>query len=228
MSNDPCRPQRVLREIHMHQSIQQLLERSEKVQSDEVGQALDLSEEDAGQEAGAAAQKTVGEWGSAFSAGWRRKSLTSTAESDAVGAAGAVRSGWEVRAGGEAAGVRTRSGRGLAEEQAGEAVSGVHSVLDPAVLEALNWRNLTLFAQTVAAWDMLGEGASLRTRPMVLHKVANPLHMHYLHWRLLHCSVPKKDLIGGAGEVLAQRDLPSLHEIFHITPRQKPPKSSGS
>eukprot|EP00892_Ulva_mutabilis_P006228 jgi/Ulvmu1/3978/UM182_0006.1 len=217
MSNDPCRPQRVVREIHMHESIQELLERSAKVQSDEVGQALDLSEDEAAQEAGGAgseARKAAGvaahafaDWDNSVSTGWRRTLSQPGAADDR--AAHAAR---QLQAGQAAEG--------------GEAVSGVHQDLDPAVLEALNWRNLTLFAQTIAASDR--EGGSLRTRPMVLHKVANPLHMYYLHWRLQHCSIPKKDLIAAPGEALALRDLPSLHEIFHITTKIRGERTRSS
>ena len=48
---------------------------------------------------------------------------------------------------------------------------------------------------------------SWRSRPLILHKIADPLHMHYLHWRLLHCAIPRKELTK-AGEEFALRDIP--------------------
>lgn len=202
MSNDPCRPQRVVREMHLHESIQEVLERSAREQSDEVGQALDLSEDGAMQEAGAGGAHKAGaggvaaslhDWGASLGAGWRRRTLADGGVAE----------------------------EGVVEEEGAEAGQAALQGLDPGIVEALNWANLTLFARELAAFDHLGEGGALRTRPMLLHKVANPLHMYYLHWRLQHCRVPKHDLIGGAGEQLALRDLPTLHEIFHVSPRKK-------
>lgn len=219
MSNDPCRPQRVVRDIHMHESIQGLLERSTKGQSDEVGHALDFSEDSGIQEAAASHKGGGGvlSWGVSLG-GWRRRLFGHgklDAAADEMGTSGSMH------------------GRGLAaEEDAGtwdadadaEADAGLEAgnkELDPGIAEALNWQNLTLFSRDIAAFDVLGEAGSLRTRPMLLHKVANPLHMYYMHWRLRHCRVPKRDLIFGPGEELALRDLPSLHDIFHVSPRKK-------
>jgi hypothetical protein len=43
MSTDPCKPARASRQVHMHNSIQALLERSAREQGDEVGHKLDLT-----------------------------------------------------------------------------------------------------------------------------------------------------------------------------------------
>ena len=219
MSNDPCRPQRVVRDIHMHESIQGLLERSAKGQSDEVGHALDFSEDNGIQEA-AASHKGGGvlSWGASLGS-WRRR-LFGQRDPDGVGAAADAHSAaggmhGRGRAAGEDAGTWD------ADAEAGAGLGEGTGELDPGIAEALNWRNLTMFSRDIAAFDMLGEGGSLRTRPMLLHKVANPLHMHYLHWRLQHCRVPKQDLLFGPGEQLALRDLPSVHDIFRVSPRKK-------
>ena len=47
-------------------------------------------------------------------------------------------------------------------------------------------------------------------------QVANPLHMHYLHWRLQHCDVPVQDLLQPAAVQHAAKHIPSVHDIFAV------------
>lgn len=74
----------------------------------------------------------------------------------------------------------------------------------------------TALARSIAAEDDLATEADTtwRTRPMVMHKVANPLHMYYLHWRLQHCAIPKQDLLTPEAIALAQGSMPSTRVIF--------------
>ena len=79
----------------------------------------------------------------------------------------------------------------------------------------------SLFFRSIEAEDYLAEDSESgwRTRPMVMHKVANPLHLHYLHWRLQHCAIPKVDLLTPEAVALAQSSMPSARVIFHSSPQ---------
>jgi hypothetical protein len=48
-----------------------------------------------------------------------------------------------------------------------------------------------------------------RSRPAIMHKVVMPLHLHYLHWRLRHCSIPEKDLLSPPAMANALADIPA-------------------
>jgi hypothetical protein len=63
-----------------------------------------------------------------------------------------------------------------------------------------------------------GEASQVwRTRPMIMHKVANPLHMHYLQWRLTHCGIPQADLMSEDALAYAASVLPSTADIFDVS-----------
>lgn len=74
-----------------------------------------------------------------------------------------------------------------------------------------------VYSDVLDATDDRGNAVSLwRTRPLVLHKVANPLHLHYLHWRLTHCGIPQIDLLSEAALSNALASLPTVSDIFHM------------
>jgi hypothetical protein len=56
-----------------------------------------------------------------------------------------------------------------------------------------------------------------RTRPMVMHKVAEALHLHYLHWRLQHCAIPAAELNSSAAVKSALRSMPPLRSLSVAT-----------
>jgi hypothetical protein len=62
-----------------------------------------------------------------------------------------------------------------------------------------------------------GSSQVWRTRPMILHKVANPLHLYYLQWRLTHCSIPQADLLSDDAIASAASVIPSTADIFHVS-----------
>jgi hypothetical protein len=64
-----------------------------------------------------------------------------------------------------------------------------------------------------SARRLAGEWA---TRAMILHKIANPLHLHYLHWRLQHCAIPRADLLDPAAVANAQSSMPSVSALFAL------------
>jgi hypothetical protein len=88
-------------------------------------------------------------------------------------------------------------------------------------------RNGTLACEslgsTIACQDVILDGNApspqrsylWRTRPMVLHKVANPLHLYYLHWRLRHCAIPRKELLTPPALANSLNEIPSTKDIFH-------------
>ena len=45
------------------------------------------------------------------------------------------------------------------------------------------------------------------TRAIVMHKVAEPAHLHYLHWRLSRCAVPFEHLNSSAAVDSARASL---------------------
>ena len=85
-----------------------------------------------------------------------------------------------------------------------------------------------LFMTSASGNSVLLVLQSWRSRPLILHKIADPLHMHYLHWRLLHCAIPRHDLPGPAQD-FALRDIPAdvLHRkvpetvYYHLTWKQE-------
>ena len=74
-----------------------------------------------------------------------------------------------------------------------------------------------VYSDILDTTDDSGDAVSVwRTRPMVLHKVANPLHLHYLHWRLTHCGIPPVDLLSPPALENALSWLPTVSDIFHM------------
>jgi hypothetical protein len=55
-----------------------------------------------------------------------------------------------------------------------------------------------------------------QTPPMVMHKIANPLHLHYLHWRVHHCKIPRDGILDPAAIVNAQASMPSVSALFAL------------
>lgn len=75
-----------------------------------------------------------------------------------------------------------------------------------------------IFSDVLEREDESGERVSVwRTRPMILHKVANPLHMHYLQWRLTHCGIPQSELLTESALDSAAAEIPAVQDIFHVS-----------
>ena len=57
----------------------------------------------------------------------------------------------------------------------------------------------------------------LRTRPMIMHKVNNPRHVHFLHWRVQHCGIPPDELNDAAAVASAAEYLPSRTDMYRMS-----------
>ena len=238
LSADPCRPMRVERKIHMTASIQQLLERSAQAQAEEVGHSLSLSVTETDEtgdfkgesysgdddQDGGVASDTKTTTGSLRGASPKRHRPPKH-KPTVIAAAHALPESQEAETEGEQRALRALM-----------AVFGEVSALRHRTLSnqknsnALrNWEELnlsttpqfltgsSLFFRSIEAEDYLSDDSDSlwRTRPMVMHKVANPLHLHYLHWRLQHCAIPKADLLTPEAVALAQSSMPPARVIFH-------------
>ena len=62
---------------------------------------------------------------------------------------------------------------------------------------------------------------------MVMHKVNNPRHMHFLHWRLQHCGVPADELMDSAAVASAAERIPSREDMYRLSSDDEMPAVSA-
>lgn len=236
LSADPCKLSPVdASKMFKSSSFEQLLERSAKAQADEVGHSLELSIDDNNENGDSSDDSDSGDDGAAEGAdtGGADTSLTKKQMLESWGVEAADAGGQQnllralLAVFGEVSALRSRN---LNQNSVTALRQGEDSNTIQSGLEILQYR--ALFSRTIDAEDFLSDKSESgwRTRPMIMHKVANPLHLHYLHWRLQHCAIPKADLMTPEAIANAQSYMPSARVIFHTiptvpVPAKRPPGS---
>ena len=51
---------------------------------------------------------------------------------------------------------------------------------------------------------------------MIMHKVNNPRHVHFLHWRLRHCGVPNDELMHARAVASAAAAIPAEEGMYRM------------
>ena len=230
---------RVERKIHMNEAIQQLLERSAQAQAEEIGHSLSLSvtdndengdfdsdtfSDDDAQSGGAEldAETVPGLRGGSEKrkrASRHSPPVLATAHAEFEGEQRSLRALTAVL--GEVSALRHQNlnSHNRKVVNASEAFQNLEKQSLASTSQIVN--TTSLFFRSIEAEDYMSDGNETfwRSRPMVMHKVANPLHLYYLHWRLQHCAIPKADLLSPEAVALARSSMPSAREIFQSTPQ---------
>ena len=225
LSGDPCKPKKAESGIQMRESaLEELRDAASRQQSEEAGEEAELSTADQEADSGGGVDQDA-EGGAARmlrTAPQLQDTLQHSSTVDAVRALCAASWARGVQASGA-----TAAEPALTMQQGVPSPGSLAHAARAPPFQRVPRRNSSapgasrgdeiVYSDLLEREDAAGARvATWRTRPMILHKVANPLHMYYLQWRLTHCGIPQRELLTARALESAAANIPNVQDIFHV------------